>query len=383
VRRWAYALYLSARLGIVNGASLAQLRRELDKDFKNQWEEDVTALYLAGTYALYRQEELGEKLIKTFEIVDKDIYDIEDYLDPLQRNAVLMYMAGKHFPSRVSHLINEKSLQILMKPLNAGQYQTFAIGWLLMAFDVMAQNLESESALAALNLEVAGKTLPPFKQKPKVWKLGVDTKEMKLVGNSGTLFYAFQNAGFDRVPVPIKKGIEVARQYRQEGKEVSAVKMGDEVTVHIQIRSLDEKTYPQIAIIDLIPSGFEMIAENRTNSLEESGPSEDSVEEEVYQEEVFEEEGGGENDGALFQLIVPKVFAQVTSLSPIQVDFEDKREDRMILYATVTSQLTEFTYKIKAVNKGKFVVPPSFAEGMYNRNLQFLGNSSVIEVIHP
>ena len=397
VRRWAYSLYLSARLGVVNGASLTQLRRELEKDFKGQWEKDVTALYLAGTYSLYKQEELGEKLIKNFKIDEQATVDWEDYLDSLTRNGILLYVAGKHYPAHLNDLINDKSLQILMKPINDGTYQTHAIGWLLMAFDAMSQVEESKAALSALKLEVlkAGKSTEAIAsiQKPKTWKLGVDTASMKLSGPAGPLFYSFQASGFDKTVVPVKKGIEVSKQYRtKDGSEVKSVKMGDEVTVHLQVRSLDNKVYPQVAIVDLIPSGFEMVAEKRMDALEGGGMSgsDESMGEggeAPPPSEMENEEGGGEEseggEGALYQLLIPKVYAQTTTLTPLRVDFVDEREDRMILYSTVTADLTEYTYRIKAVNKGKFIVPPCFAEGMYNRELQFLGSTSTIEVTNP
>ena len=402
VRRWAYSLYLGARLGIVNGASLTQLRRELEKDFKGQWEKDVTALYMAGTYSLYKQEELGEKLINKFSIGEDNFFDLEDYLDPLNRDAILLYMAGKHYPALLKSLVTEKSIQALMKPINQGIYQTHSVAWLLMAFDAMSQVEESQASLAALKLEVfrGGKFADGIvsKEKPKTWKLGTDTTSVKLSGPAGPLFYSFQASGFDKVVVPVKKGIEVSKQYRtKDGSEINSVKMGDEVTVHLQVRTLDSKTYPQVAIVDLIPSGFEMVAEKRMDALEGggmSGGSDDSMGEGEVPPPNMDNEGEGEGEGgspegesgegAFYQLLVPKVFAQTkTALSPLRIDFVDEREDRMIIYATATPDLTEYTYRIKAVNKGKFIIPPCFAEGMYNRDLQFLGGTATIEVTNP
>ena len=388
VRRWAYSLYLSARLGVVNGASLTQLRRELEKDFKSQWEKDVTALYLAGTYSLYKQEELGEKLIRKFKIGEPAVYDLDNYLDPLSRDAVLLYIAGKHFPAMVQDLITEKGIGLLIKPINEGRYQTHSVGWLLMAFDALSQVEESKAALAALKLEVvrSGKTSEALSttQKPKIWKLSADVTSAKLSGPGGPLFYSFQASGFDRVVAPTKNNIEVSKQYRtRDGGEVKSVKMGDEVTVHLQVRSLTNETYPNVAVVDLIPSGFEMVAESRMDALEGGGLPQGSEEEPPEIEEGGDEGEGDADEGAIFRVFIPRANAQTTALKPLRVDFVDEREDRMILYSTVTPDLTEFTYRMKAVNKGKFIVPPSFAEGMYNRDLQFLGPVSTIEVTNP
>ena len=44
----------------------------------------------------------------------------------------------------------------------------------------------------------------------------------------------------------------------------------------------------------------------------------------------------------------------------------DIREDRIVLFGTVTQELKTFTYKVRAVNSGKYTVPPLFAEAMYD-----------------
>lgn len=376
-RRWAYALYLSARLGIVNGASLAELKRQLDKDYKNVWNQDVTALYLSGTHSLYRQEDVGEKLIQKFRLGDFKNRDLDDYLDPLNQDAILLYMAGKHYPILVKDLITPESLKKLIQPLNEGRYQTHSVGWLMMAFDVLSLDPGTSNSLSQLKLEIQKKTLEPSKLNPKTWTLANQTSSVKLVGVEGPLFYSFQSSGFDKKQTPITKGLEISKQYRNAaGDVIKEVKMGEELVVHIQARTLDDKTYPQVAIVDLIPAGFEIIAENHNPVVDGGGLSGEG-------EEGFEEPYEYE-EGAFINLLMPKVYAQnKTTLQPMETQFVETREDRMILYVTVTPDLKEFTYRMKAISKGQFQVPPAFAEGMYNRELQFLGSKSVIDVKNP
>ena len=45
----------------------------------------------------------------------------------------------------------------------------------------------------------------------------------------------------------------------------------------------------------------------------------------------------------------------------------DIREDRVVLFGSVGSSAQEFVYRIKATNKGKYVIPPAFAESLYDR----------------
>ena len=46
------------------------------------------------------------------------------------------------------------------------------------------------------------------------------------------------------------------------------------------------------------------------------------------------------------------------------------REDRVILYGTIGTQAQTFVYRLKPTNRGSFVVPPLYAEGMYDRSVQ-------------
>lgn len=63
------------------------------------------------------------------------------------------------------------------------------------------------------------------------------------------------------------------------------------------------------------------------------------------------------------------------------MDYIDIREDRVNFFGGIDSSAKEIVYKIKAVNVGKYIVPPAYAEAMYNPNTKAQGVSSVINVI--
>ena len=46
------------------------------------------------------------------------------------------------------------------------------------------------------------------------------------------------------------------------------------------------------------------------------------------------------------------------------------REDRAVFFATIGPRVTEISYQIKPTNRGEFVVPPLFAESMYDRTIK-------------
>ena len=105
---------------------------------------------------------------------------------------------------------------------------------------------------------------------------------------------------------------------------------------------------------------------------------------------ILEDEQKSKRDSLISTLAVidllPGGFEVVSSsLSPgissiNGVDYVEVREDRAIFYATVPTQTLEITYQIKSCNRGNFVVPPMFAESMYDRNVKARGLGGKISV---
>lgn len=64
-----------------------------------------------------------------------------------------------------------------------------------------------------------------------------------------------------------------------------------------------------------------------------------------------------------------------------QPDYIDVREDRVVFYGTIDTRAQKFVYRLKPTNRGKFAVPPLYAEGMYDRSVQArsLGGQFVVE----
>jgi uncharacterized protein YfaS (alpha-2-macroglobulin family) len=62
-------------------------------------------------------------------------------------------------------------------------------------------------------------------------------------------------------------------------------------------------------------------------------------------------------------------------------DYVDLREDRAVFYATIPTTAQTITYQIKATNRGEFIVPPPYAESMYERGLNARGVAGKITVV--
>ena len=67
---------------------------------------------------------------------------------------------------------------------------------------------------------------------------------------------------------------------------------------------------------------------------------------------------------------------------PAGCDYVDLREDRAVFYAHDSDMMAQtITYQIKATNRGEFIVPPPYAESMYERGLNARGVAGKITVV--
>ncbi len=64
-----------------------------------------------------------------------------------------------------------------------------------------------------------------------------------------------------------------------------------------------------------------------------------------------------------------------------QADYIDIREDRVVYYGSFGSKVRELTYKVKLTAAGEFVIPPSFAESMYDRSIRSISKGGSFKVL--
>jgi len=118
------------------------------------------------------------------------------------------------------------------------------------------------------------------------------------------------------------------------------------------VRALGNRAYSDVAIIDLLPGGFETV-------MQTPPPQGDTDCEECDD-----------------QPVAPTLALPGSTFIPEHIE---PREDRVLLYGNVGTGMQEYRYKIRAGNAGKFAVPPVYAEAMYERGVfaQGVGGTSV------
>jgi alpha-2-macroglobulin len=364
----AYAIYLLTLEGTVTTPMLASLRATLDnknsKDFA-EWKSDLTATYLAASYELLQQPPLANELIANpvkllQDSSQKAIYG--HYYDDVVRNAQTLYIVSRHFPAKAKD-INVTALNNIMQPISAGRYNTLSSSYALLGFDAYASvtsgKVAGQMAVAVIDKQGKASALNLPSNLVPTASFGANVIRLKLSGPSGLpLFYAITESGFDMKPptTALTQGIEIIRDYTNaKGEVIKAVTMGDEINVHVKIRAIDG-AIDDVAIVDLLPGGFEPVLKESTT---------------VTESDASVEQVGEDACGCPLYLVGWRPYNT------------DVREDRVIFYGEVNNTITEFSYKIKATNSGQFTVPPAYAESMYNRLLQARSLPSTLSVSKP
>jgi uncharacterized protein YfaS (alpha-2-macroglobulin family) len=369
-RTRAYAIYLLTRQGRVTSGMTGALQQELDARYAKEWPQDLTAAYLAASYKLMQQDGLAVKLLKNIpwrsnETVKDDGYA---YYDPLVHDAQLLYLTSRHFKDRLNS-VPEKVIANMGDAVTENRYHTLSAAYLILGFDAYAAaGGQGTGKLAIAELDKAGKsTLMALSE--GLLKYGkVSTQAARLQYSKqgdAPAFYVLSENGFDRkAPVStVSEGLEIAQEITGlDGKPIVKVKVGEEFLVKLTFRSTRRDKLSQVAIVDLLPGGLEPVLRARA---------------EVQQPEYQGDYDGGEIPPA------PVWQSPMGEAGSWQPEYADIRDDRVILYGTLSRDVGQFTYRVRATNAGKFFVPAPFAEGMYNRRLQGLGKGGVLEVVKP
>ena len=365
-RTRAYAIYIMTRNGTITTNDVTALHEQLDssKDLKG-WNKDLIAAYLAATYKLLKLDAKAAGLIGGIKPDQHIEPDYAVFYDTLSHDAQFLYLAAKHFPDRFEKLSGDY-IQAIAGTIAQGAYSTISSAYAILAMEAYAE-AAGIKAVADITIKEILDTGPrelalPQGLFPKA-AFSPQARKVRIESTSDyPTFYQVTQAGYDKA-LPdkvVKDNLEVQREYRDlKGNVLTKTAIGSELEVHVKMRSVDSSTYYNVAIIDLLPGGFEVVLEK---SRPLAYPQEEAFEEEGEYEEQYEDDLSSEG---------PRWASPIgTTGSTWSPDFVDIREDRVVLFGTVSPKAREFVYRIKATNKGTFAVPPIYGECMYDRTVR-------------
>lgn len=331
----AYAIYLLTRNEIITTNYLTNLQVALDQHSNWPWQKDITSAYIATTYALLKNANEANRMIDYFKPDYTPEHTSNDFYNQNIANAQYLFLLSKHFPDKWQKIDN-KLVMSVVNALNSETINTILSAYTSLALSAYGQyNLEANNGVISIQEILSDGKQIELTSKNMYQKAEISEQASKITfyNPSGQgYFYQLTQTGFDKV-LPkhtTHDGIEVYREYRNMNDNmINTTHLGDEIIVAIRIRALDDQYHNNVAIVDLLPGGFEVVRD---------------------------------------------------SVQLKNIDYADIREDRVIFFTSVSPDSFEISYRIKATNKGKFTVPPAFAMSMYNPAVQSLGTAANITV---
>lgn len=336
-RLHAYAIYILTRNEIVTTNYLTHLQLALDQNPKLNWRNDITSVYIAATYQLLKSSSEANRIISYFK-PQTAIESENDFYNQNIANAQYLYLIALHFPERLPKL-GDKLLFSLVDTLNNDTISTILSAYTTLALEAYGE-LYPPPNNAVLSID---ETLKDGKQNTLAsanglyQRVNLDEAASQVTfrnPNNLSYFYQLLQSGFDKnLPKGASKnGIEVYREYRNaEDNVVSSAKLGEELMVVIRVRAIDNQYHDNIAVIDLLPGGFEVVTD---------------------------------------------------SVQLRNIDYADAREDRVLFFTGIGPDAKEIVYRIKATNVGEYTSPPIFAKAMYNPLVKSLGLSGTMTVVN-
>jgi len=374
-RTRAYAIYLLTRQDVVTTGYAMSLQRRVETSYAQRWKQDLTGAFLAATYQLLRQEGLASSLIGASRFGEQRPVDYESYDDGLIHDAMLLYLVARHFPARLT-TVKAQAIDAIVAPVAGGAYNSLSAAYTILGLDAYVAATEpavsGRFTVTETLQDGSHRVLPlPVGTFPQADVTAGATKVEFASDAAVNAFYLLSQSGFDRViPArPLSQGLEVLRAYiDRDGKPVTEVTLGDELEVHLRFRALGPRPIASVALVDLLPGGFEVVenavAEPEIAWAAAGRTADGAASEEGEGESEGDYEGEESADGAAW---TPRFGQAVGQWSP---EYAEVREDRVNVYGQADASVREFVYIVKATAVGSFAVPPAHGEGMYDRTVR-------------
>jgi uncharacterized protein YfaS (alpha-2-macroglobulin family) len=392
LRQRAYAMYLLTRQGNVTTNQLAAVQKRLQEAYPNDWKNDLAAAWLAASYQLLKQDKEAAALIagpqKLLErrATGNAPYDWDYFMDPLTRDSTVLYLLAKHFPDRVSKL-SPNAIENIAAPLQRGEFNTLSSAMTIMALEAYAgataggldQLAIKATRIGADKKEVSQDISTVQAKAMRIASWPADATRVDFVNGSKTpAWWIASQSGYDRgaSTKAIKNGLEIVRDYTDaDGNPVTQVKVGQEIQVHLKIRATGDKGVSNVAIVDLLPGGFDPVTEAPPDDDDKSGAAsgDNSGGDNNSDNSGDSDNNGNSNDSGDSDATVNAAWRSPVATaagSNWNLDYADVREDRVVIYGFADTEVHEFIYRIKATHTGRFIVPPAYGESMYDRRIQ-------------
>ena len=330
----SYAIFILTKNEIITTSYIERLEQDLNR--KNFNPTGYEGLYLAASYAMLKMDKKADSILGKINM--KKTFDSSwTYHNGLHYLATYIDVIAAYFPARLKNIKAAEIDELSNYLTSMAYYNTYANAAVIRAFEALVYTDKSDLYTA---FEVNGKDSKQLSLKGDAVLKGefsANAKKIQFKNESQMpLYWQTVQAGYEKnIPEnAVRDGLEVTREYCAEnGGKLGNIKTGDTVLVKISYRST-KGNLNNIALIDMCPAGLETDIQSVRDFASEKGDT----------------------------------------------DYVDIREDRIVIYTSVSEHINTFEYKAKAVNSGSFTVPPMFAESMYNKEIRAISPSKPITI---
>ncbi|MCL1890321.1 MAG: hypothetical protein FWF99_07480, partial [Desulfovibrionaceae bacterium] len=385
LRTISYAAWVYVRSG-QRFTGLPQLIRDLDNNLNKKWRSEPSAALLAACFKMMQQDKEADELLKNVRALDGKSYTNSWFYCRLWENSLFLTALARHFPEQLTSYEGNKALVQIINDVGSGDYSSPCAAQAVRAIaDYAASNLGRKENLLLQALDAQGKILPGegAGEALKRLSLGHEAASFRFSG-AEDLYWQISADGFDLNPAPPKAAkISLATRYIPAGgKKLEDLGQGDEV--YVLISAAATAATDNVAITSLLPGGFEMVI-SKAGQIVGGGASgrarspdrEDDDDDGEYNDEDYEDHDDRDSSWNLDetasypnQTHMREAMAMLEEAGiqgqPMNLVHVERREDRMVAYASLGKDERLFIYRIKAINKGKFTLPSAFAEALYD-----------------
>ena len=325
-RERAYAAYV---LALAEKPARDQMELLFDK--RDLLPASASAL-LAGAYWFTGLPEPARLLLGLAREGEEQRETGKSLASPARETALLLasLLETKQFDSR-AHALAQRLYDMRQSDGHWGTTQdnAFAV-WALARFERMQSGRPVSRGV--IRCGVAGEKVFST-DRPFAIGLATPTSPVEVISHGpGELYLSWFVEGIPVRPTsaPEEHGLKIKRRYCDSfGKDISLAELKQGMSVHVEISLTAEKKMDNVVVVDLLPACLEIENPNLASA------------------EHFEERQSGDT---------------------IVVDRTEARDDRLILFGSIPQAGKEvsFRYACRVISAGKFVLPPAWAECMYD-----------------
>ncbi|MDD5033727.1 MAG: MG2 domain-containing protein, partial [Methylococcaceae bacterium] len=345
----AYGLYLLAR----NGQNIAERLRAFEAELARQWGQggdsaNRVRFFLGAAYKLHHLDQDADRFFGEFQRQWKKTgilpWNIQNSPETM---SLYLYLVNKHSPELVDTQDPQfgRYLLELAQDLVKQRTNSFRGSLALLGLGSLWDRFDREEG-KSFNI-VAGKPPAPLLLQGKTVKRAALEKAMRPVEVRGdgvwNLYYQLTERGYDKAPPAkvISQGLSISRSLLNEkGEKIGELDLQDKL--HIRFSLHPDRPMKDLAVVMLIPGGFEI-------DLGEEG-------------------------------LASRQSLAIADKPLWQPEYIDVQEDRVVLFGDLEGGEKFFEFRLKPLNAGTYTVPPVFAEGMYDTDIQYRGLAESIRV---